>query len=202
MSGPPTAMTGRLSSLGLWTRACQCGPSMHPRLLTMRNLCSVRECPKSSHSREPRVEVAQPFLTELWMSHSVTSAMFYWLKHSQAHPDLRGGDTDPTSQWETYRRIWSHVLKYTQHSIMLWQYVCFLCLCVQSCPTLGNPTDCSPPGSSVRRISQQEYWSGLPFPSLEDLPDPGIKPVSSALAGRFFTTEPPGQPCCSMYTVS
>ena len=76
---------------------------------------------------------------------------------------------------------------------MLWQYVCFLCLCVQSCPTLGNPTDCSPPGSSVRRISQQEYWSGLPFPSLEDLPDPGIKPVSSALAGRFFTTEPPGK---------
>ena len=53
MSGPPTAMTGRLSSLGLWTRACQCGSSMHPRLLTMRNLCSVRECPKSSHSREP-----------------------------------------------------------------------------------------------------------------------------------------------------
>ena len=44
---------------------------------------------------------------------------------------------------------------------------------------------------------RQEYWSGLPFPTPEDLPDPGIKPLSpasSALAGRFFTTEPPGKP--------
>ena len=40
----------------------------------------------------------------------------------------------------------------------------------------------------------QEYWSGLPFPSLEDLPDPGLEPVSSELAGGFFTTEPAGKP--------
>ena len=40
----------------------------------------------------------------------------------------------------------------------------------------------------------QEYWSGLPFPPLEDLPNPGIKPASPALAGRFFTTESPGKP--------
>ncbi len=38
-------------------------------------------------------------------------------------------------------------------------------------------------------FSRQEYWSGLPFPSPGDLPDPGIKPVSSCIAGRFFTTE-------------
>ena len=46
-------------------------------------------------------------------------------------------------------------------------------------------------------FSQQEYWSGLPFPSLGDLPDPGIEPaslLSPALAGRFFTTELPGKP--------
>ena len=41
---------------------------------------------------------------------------------------------------------------------------------------------------------RQEYWSGLPFPSPEDLPDPGIEPVSPALAGGFFTAEPPGKP--------
>ena len=40
----------------------------------------------------------------------------------------------------------------------------------------------------------QEYWSGLPFPSPEDLPSLGIKPVSPVLAGRFFTAEPPGNP--------
>ena len=45
-------------------------------------------------------------------------------------------------------------------------------------------------------FSRQEYWSGLPFPTLRDLPNPRIKPVSlvsSALAGRFFTTVPPGK---------
>ena len=43
----------------------------------------------------------------------------------------------------------------------------------------------------------QEYLSGLPFRSLGDLPNPGIEPespVSPALAGGFFTTEPPGKP--------
>ena len=37
-------------------------------------------------------------------------------------------------------------------------------------------------------FSRQEYWSGLPCPSPEDPPDPGIKPTSPALAGGFFTT--------------
>ena len=41
---------------------------------------------------------------------------------------------------------------------------------------------------------RQEYWSGLPFPSPRDLLNPGIKPRSLALAGGFFTTEPPGKP--------
>ena len=41
---------------------------------------------------------------------------------------------------------------------------------------------------------RQEYWSGLPFPSPGELPDPGIKPTTPALAGGFFTTEPPGKP--------
>ena len=46
-------------------------------------------------------------------------------------------------------------------------------------------------------FSWQEYWSGLPFPPPGDLPDPNIKPMSSAsppLAGRFLTTEPFGNP--------
>ena len=51
----------------------------------------------------------------------------------------------------------------------------------QSCPTLRNPMDCSLPGSSVQEFSRQEYWSGLPFPSPGDLPDPGIEPGSPSL---------------------
>ena len=41
---------------------------------------------------------------------------------------------------------------------------------------------------------RQECWTGLPFPSLGDLPDPGNEPTSPALAGGFSTTEPPGKP--------
>jgi len=41
---------------------------------------------------------------------------------------------------------------------------------------------------------RQEYWSGLPSPSPGALPGLGIEPTSLTLAGRFFTTEPPGKP--------
>jgi len=40
---------------------------------------------------------------------------------------------------------------------------------------------------------RQEYWRGLPFPSPGDLPNPGMEPVSLALAGGFFTAEPLGK---------
>ena len=58
----------------------------------------------------------------------------------------------------------------------------------QLCPNLCNPMDCSMPGSSVHGFPRQEYWSGLPFPSPGDLPDPGLN--LSLLLGRrvFFTT--------------
>ena len=61
----------------------------------------------------------------------------------------------------------------------------------QSCLTLRDPRDCSPPGSSVR----QEHWSAVPFP--EGLPDPRIEPASlmlQQLAREFFTTVSPGKP--------
>ena len=41
-------------------------------------------------------------------------------------------------------------------------------------------------------FSRQKYWSGLPCPPPGDLPDSGLEPASSVLAGEFFTTEPPG----------
>ena len=42
-------------------------------------------------------------------------------------------------------------------------------------------------------FSRQEYWSGLPFPSPGDLPNPGIKPRSPALEADALTSEPPGK---------
>ena len=43
-------------------------------------------------------------------------------------------------------------------------------------------------------FSRQEYWSGLPFPSLGDLPDPRIKPGSPTLQADAIPSEPPGKP--------
>ena len=54
--------------------------------------------------------------------------------------------------------------------------------------------DCSLPGSSSIEFSRQEYWSGLPFPSPGDLPNPGIKPGSPALQADALPSEPPGKP--------
>ena len=59
-------------------------------------------------------------------------------------------------------------------------------LLAQSCPTLYDPVDCSPPGSSVPGILQ-----ALPFPSPRDLPDPGIKPGSPALQADSLPSETP-----------
>ena len=68
--------------------------------------------------------------------------------------------------------------------------VALMC-CLQSCPTLCDIMDHSPPGSSLHGILQARYWSGLPFPPAGDLPHAGIKAVSlmtPALTGGFFTT--------------
>ena len=49
-------------------------------------------------------------------------------------------------------------------------------------------------------FSRQEYWSGLPFPFPEDLPDPGIKPGSPTLWADALPSEPPGKvPFCLLY---
>ena len=43
-------------------------------------------------------------------------------------------------------------------------------------------------------FSRQEYWSGLPFPSSGDLPDPGLEPRSPVLQADVLPSEPPGKP--------
>ena len=54
----------------------------------------------------------------------------------------------------------------------LWKCLSISCLVVSVC----DPMDCSLPGSLSMEFFRQEYWSGLPFPSPRDLPDPGVKP--------------------------
>ena len=54
--------------------------------------------------------------------------------------------------------------------------------------------DCSPPCSSAQGMFQATILEWVPFPSPGDLPDPGVKPSSPALAGGLFTAESPGKP--------
>ena len=71
--------------------------------------------------------------------------------------------------------------------VTLWAVAC------QAALTMGFP--------------KREYWSGLPFPSPEDLTEPGIEPESpvlqaaSCITAGFFTTEPPGKPVVSQFWV-
>ena len=72
---------------------------------------------------------------------------------------------------------------------------------IQSCPTLCNPVDCSPLGFSVRGIFQSRLLEWVPIPSSRGFscPREPVSPVSPALAGGLFTTEPPGKPHIFIY---
>ena len=65
------------------------------------------------------------------------------------------------------------------------------CICTQSCPTLCNPMNCGPPGSSLHGIFQARILECVAISFPRNLPNPGIEPmslVSPALAGEFFTS--------------
>ena len=66
------------------------------------------------------------------------------------------------------------------------------CVCaksLQSCPTIFDPMDCSPPGSSVHGILQARILEWLPFFSPGDLPNPGIEPRSPSLQADSLPAE-------------
>ena len=66
-------------------------------------------------------------------------------------------------------------------------------LVAKSCPTLTTPWTIALQAPSMG-FSRQEYWSWLPFPSPEDLPDSGIEPRSPALQADALPTELQGKP--------
>ena len=86
--------------------------------------------------------------------------------------------SDPITSWqtdgETMETVRDFILRGGPKSLEMVMAAC------QAPPSMGFP--------------RLEYWSGLPFPSPRDLPDPGIEPVSPALAGGFSTTEPSRKP--------
>ena len=67
-------------------------------------------------------------------------------------------------------------------------------LVTKSCPIFVTPWIVDHEAPQFMGFSRQEYWSGLPFSSLGDLPDSGIEPGSPALQADSLLTEPPGKP--------
>ena len=75
--------------------------------------------------------------------------------------------------------------------------MCYCCAELSRVQLFATPWSAAHQAPLSMEFPRQEYWSGLPVPTPEDLPDPGIKPTSlasPALAGGFFTTVPPGKP--------
>ena len=67
-------------------------------------------------------------------------------------------------------------------------------LVTKPCPTLAILWTIAHQAPLYMGFSRQEYWSGVSFPSLGDLPNPGIEPRSSALQADSLPTELPGKP--------
>ena len=118
-------------------------------------------------------------------------------------------------------QCWGHLLMFTFRSMEMgaqraqaayWKLLvnnsvtCVHAKSLQSCPTLCNPMDCSPPGSSVHEILQARILEWVAMPFSRDRPDPGFKPtspISPALTGGFFTAsttwEAGGRQRCTLH---
>ena len=77
--------------------------------------------------------------------------------------------------------------------------ICIVCVCVCVCvfshvQLFATPWTVAYQAFLSMEFSRQEYWRGLPSPSPVNLPNTGIKSMSPALSGGFFTTVPPGKP--------
>ena len=69
----------------------------------------------------------------------------------------------------------------------------------QSCLTLCDPMDCSPPGFSAHGISQASILEWVAIPFSRNLPDPGIKPRFPALKADSLSLSHQGSPCVFIY---
>ena len=80
------------------------------------------------------------------------------------------------------------------HHLIRWQWMKVRVLVTQFCQSdsFQPPWTVAPKAPLSMEFSRQEYWSGLPFPSLGDLPDPGIEPRSPVLQVDSSPSEPTG----------
>ena len=97
------------------------------------------------------------------------------------------GETENSRLFKMYLFLFNFILLWQMYKL---QFTMWLS-CVQLFET---PWTVAHQALLFMGFPRQEYWSRLPFPSPRDLPNPEIEAASLALAGVFFTTEPPGKP--------
>ena len=107
----------------------------------------------------------------LWQALSIASFIFFYLKSFILLLILSFFILNLTFYWSIADYQWTSEV-------------------AQSCPTLAAPWTGACQAPTSMKFSRQEYWSGLPFPSPADLPNPGMKPRSPALQADALPSEP------------
>ena len=118
--------------------------------------------------------------------------------HDKGHNEIgaqHNDDVDPPQDRSAEQLVGDHSGQcITREGTKLRLHTNLLCVCARACvcsvvPTLCHPTDVACQASLSLGFFRQEYWRGLPFPPLGDLPHPGIESESLASADGFFPTE-------------
>ena len=104
-----------------------------------------------------------------------------------------GATQVPINRWMNEDVVYINAMEY--YSAMKKKEILLLATMYKLCPnSFATPWTVAFQVPLSMGFPRQQYWSGLPFLSPGDLPDPGIEPVPPASAGGFFTTEPPEKP--------
>ena len=110
----------------------------------------------------------------------------YGLSDSWIPPSTKGTAHYHEDEWTTVHRVLTTESS-TKYALSV---VVVMVLVPKSYPTLMNPWTIA----LSKGFPRQEYWSGLPSPSPEDFPDPGIEPRSPVLQADALPSEPPASP--------
>ena len=149
----------------LWSVACQAPLSIG---FSTQEYWSGLPCPPPGDLLHPRIEPMSPMSPALARGFFITS-------------------TKARQKLLIIRKKIIYIYYITQKG-----HCCFSRLVMSD--SFATPWTIAHQASLSMGFPKQEYWNGLPFPSPWALPDPGTEPTSLALAGGFFTTEPPGKP--------
>ena len=133
-----------------------------------------------------------------WVTSLSLFTFMHWRRKWQPTPVLLPGESQGWGAW------WAAIYGVAQSQTQLKWFSSSSSsgLDTKSCPTLGTPQTVACQVPLSMGFSRRGYWSGLPFPSPGDLPDPGIEPRSLALQADSLLTELRGKPWWCVYIIN